>query len=90
MDDPDLAPSPLDGLVEIVGERIGHILRTERVQVEGILNRDSSLFFNHPITRSPDRQIPHTSSITTVTGIAAFATFEMMQYFSASARVFST
>ena len=80
MNDPDFLPASLASFLQVVFENLWHVARQKGMQVERVFNRDPS----------HNSQLLQTSSITTDKGIAAFAILEMMQYFSARERVFST
>jgi len=65
-------------LPQILVEGGGNIARPEGMEIERVFDRNPS-----------HGRLVYISSISTSTGIAAFATLEMMQYFSARLTVFS-
>jgi hypothetical protein len=88
MNDPNFGEPSSVGFLQVIRDDTGQVTRKKGVKIEGILDRNV-------LRQIPDSQFsilkfPQTSSISTVSGIAALATLEMMQYFSASASVFST
>jgi hypothetical protein len=90
VDNPDFSPAVPVRFLEIIGQNVGNVSGKEGMEIERILDRNPSHGSIHNSQFTIQNSPSYTSSITTDTGIAAFATFEMMQYFSARERVFST